>query len=106
MLSSPRHPDSTIRIFSSDDGTLRAARRMSFTTCSAGTFVVTGFFVISTSMWGKDEPHTRRTEITQNWPIGADRGHDAENTAMRSGSCCSPLGWAGFSYCVRFPRTA
>jgi hypothetical protein len=43
MLSSPQRPDNTIRIFSSDECNLCVARRISFTTCSAGAFVVTGF---------------------------------------------------------------
>src|SRR5436190_2078801 len=36
MLSSPRKPDSTMRIFSSAVNCRRVARRISFTTCSAG----------------------------------------------------------------------
>jgi hypothetical protein len=47
---------------------------MSFTTCSAGAFVVTGFFLIFTSMWGQDEPQTLRCAITPNCPKGADGG--------------------------------
>ena len=38
-----------IRIFSSEECSLRVARRMSFTTCSAGALAVTGFFVIFNS---------------------------------------------------------
>src|SRR5881275_2043499 len=38
MLSSPRKPVSTMRIFSSAENCLRVARRISFTTCSAGSF--------------------------------------------------------------------
>jgi hypothetical protein len=38
MLSSPRNPDSTIRIFSSAENWRRVARRISLTTCSAGSF--------------------------------------------------------------------
>ena len=53
---------------------LRVARRMSFTTCSAGDFVVTGFFLISTSMWGQDEPQTLRYAIMPNCSVGADGG--------------------------------
>src|SRR5438128_9052529 len=36
MLSSPRSPDSTMRIFSSAVNCRRVTRRISFTTCSAG----------------------------------------------------------------------
>src|SRR3954468_1877594 len=38
MLSSPRKPVSTMRIFSSAENCLRVARRISFTTCSAASF--------------------------------------------------------------------
>ena len=87
MLSSPRRPDKTIRIFSSEECSLRPshqycvsiagqryARRISFTTCSAGVFVVTGFFIIFNSIWGKDEPQTLRYAITLNCSMGADGG--------------------------------
>ena len=47
---------------------------MSFTTCSAGAFIVTGFFLIFTSMWGQDEPKTLRYAITLNCSMGADGG--------------------------------
>jgi hypothetical protein len=71
MLSSPRRPDSTIRIFYSEECNLRVARRMSFTTCSAGAFVVTGFFIIFNSIWDKDEPQFLRYAITRNCSMGA-----------------------------------
>ena len=81
MLSSPRRPDSTIRIFSSEECSLRVARRISFTTCSAGAFVVTGFagavlrfFIIFNSNWGKDEPQILRYAIMLNCSMGADGG--------------------------------
>jgi hypothetical protein len=67
-------PASTIRIFSSEECSLRVARRISFTTCSAGTFVVTGFFIIFNSNWGKDEPQTLRYAIMLNCSMGADGG--------------------------------
>ena len=38
MLSSPRRPSRTTRIFSSAEWCLRVRRRMSRTTCSAGGF--------------------------------------------------------------------
>jgi hypothetical protein len=38
------------RSISSDECSLRVARRISFTTCSEGAFVVTEFLLISTSM--------------------------------------------------------
>jgi hypothetical protein len=80
--SSPRRPDSRIRIFSSDECNLRVARRMFFTTCSAGALVVTGFagavlrfFIIFNSDWIKDEPQILRYAITPNCSKGADAGH-------------------------------
>src|SRR5262249_5697038 len=46
MLSSPRRPSSTIRIFSSAENFRRAMRRMSFTTFSAGSFTDPDFCLI------------------------------------------------------------
>jgi hypothetical protein len=48
MLSSPRIPDSMIRIFSSAECCFRVARRMSFTTFSAAALCVTDSWLIST----------------------------------------------------------
>jgi hypothetical protein len=69
------------RIFSSEECSLRVARRISFKTCSAGAFVVTGFagavlrfFIIFNSLWGQDEPQTLRYTITLNCSMGADGG--------------------------------
>jgi hypothetical protein len=45
-----------------------------WTTFSAGDFVVTGFVLISTSMWGQDEPKTFRYAIRPNCSVGADGG--------------------------------
>ena len=85
MLSSPRRPDNTIRIFSSEECNLRVARRISLTTCSAGAFVVMGFagavlgfFIIFNSNWGKDEPQTLHYAITQNCSTGADVRHSGK----------------------------
>ena len=47
---------------------------MSFTTCSAGALVVTGFVIIFNSNWGKDEPQTLRYPITLNCSVGGDGG--------------------------------
>jgi hypothetical protein len=57
---------------------------MSFTTCSAGAFVVTGFFIIFNSNWGKDEPQILRYAIMLNCSMGADGGHSGGIT--RGGS--------------------
>src|SRR5271155_5517826 len=56
MLCSPRKPSSTTRIFSSAEYCFRVARRMSFTTCSDDTLVVSDFCLISASPWSYDEP--------------------------------------------------
>src|ERR1700732_4961901 len=46
MLSSPRRPSRTMRIFSSAENCRRVARRMSFTTFSAGSFTGPDFCLI------------------------------------------------------------
>ena len=46
MVSSPRRPYSTIRILSSAEKCRRVARRMSFTTCSAGFLALEDFGLI------------------------------------------------------------
>src|SRR3954452_21142754 len=46
MLSSPRKPVSTMQIFSSAENCRRVARRIPFTTCSAGSFTGPDFFSI------------------------------------------------------------
>ncbi|MCB6180224.1 IS5 family transposase, partial [Rhodobacter sp. Har01] len=50
---------------------------------SAGAFVVTRFFLISTSMWGQDEPQTLRHAITPNCSMGADAGQPDYTTLCR-----------------------
>ncbi len=69
---------------------LRVARRMSFTTCSAGAFVVTGFFIIFNSIWGQDEPQTLRYAIILNCSMGADGGHAATEFVHHTGSAWRP----------------
>src|SRR6516165_5962404 len=56
MLSSPRRPSRTMRILSSAEKCRRVARRMSFTTCSAGAFVGPDFCLIFAPSKGYDEP--------------------------------------------------
>ena len=61
------------------------APQISFTTRLAGAFVVTGFFIIFNSNWGKDEPQTLRYAIMQNCSMGADGGQlfwATENEAL------------------------
>jgi hypothetical protein len=45
---------------------------MSFTTSSAGAFVVTGVFIFFNANWDEDDPQTRHDAITLNYPIGAE----------------------------------
>src|SRR5258707_6997922 len=56
MLCSPRKPSSTMRIFSSAEYCFRVARRMSFTTRSDDTLVVSDFCLICASPLSYDEP--------------------------------------------------
>src|SRR5215469_13965457 len=56
MLSSPRKPSRTMRIFSSAEKCRRVARRMSFTTCSAGALADPDFCLIFAPSKGYDEP--------------------------------------------------
>jgi hypothetical protein len=55
MLSSPRSPSSTMRIFSSAEYCRRVWRRMSFSTCSAGALFDPDFCFIFAPC-GYDEP--------------------------------------------------
>src|SRR5450631_3416303 len=86
MLSSPRRPSSTMRIFSSAENCRRVARRMSFTTLSAGSFTGPDFCLIF-APHGYDEPEILPSK---NHPIcltGADVGHSIEmghRDALRS----------------------
>jgi hypothetical protein len=94
MLSSPRRPDITIWIFSSGEFSLGVARRMALTTCSAGNPVVTGFFLISTSMLGQDEPQTLRYAIRPNCSVGADDGQ-TRHADKRNAEYRRPISPAG-----------
>src|SRR5690606_29535584 len=71
MLSSPRKPSSTIRILSSAEKCRRVARRMSFTTCSAGFLALEdlGFILVPSSA---DETKTLLNSQPQIWDTGAD----------------------------------
>src|SRR5690606_22128479 len=74
MLSSPRKPSSTIRILSSAEKCRRVARRMSFTTCSAGFLALEdlGFILVPSSA---DETKTLLNSQPQIWDTGADGEH-------------------------------
>ena len=72
MLSSPRRPDTTIRIFSSAVYCLRVLRRISQTVPSAGSFLLIDFCLIFVPFGHYDEPEILRYAITSICPKGAD----------------------------------
>src|SRR6202158_6247678 len=74
MLSSPRSPSSTTRIFSSAEKCRRVARRIFFTTCSAGSFAGTDFCLIFAPSKGYDEPEILPSSIRKICLRGADAG--------------------------------
>ena len=51
---------------------------MSFLARWEGDFIVTGFFLISTSMGGQKEPLTLRSALGPNCSVGADEGHECD----------------------------
>ena len=75
MLSSPRRPDTTIRIFSSAVYCLRVLRRISRTVLSAGSFLLINFCLIFVPFGHYDEPEILRYAITSICPKGADVRH-------------------------------
>ena len=78
MLSSPRRPDTTIRIFSSAVYCLRVLRRISRTVLSAGSFLLIDFCLIFVPFGHYDEPEILRYAITSICPKGADVRHTGE----------------------------
>src|SRR4051812_11023038 len=71
MLSSPRKPSSTMRILSSAAKCRRVARRMSFTTCSAGALSGPDFcFIFAPD--GYDDPEILRSRKPAMCLTGAD----------------------------------
>ena len=72
MLSSPRRPDTTIRIFSSAENCLRVLRRISRTVLSAGSLLLIDFRLIFVPFGQHDGPEILRYEITSICPKGAD----------------------------------
>ena len=93
MLSSPRRPDSTIRIFSSAEYCLRVRRRIFRTTCSAGSLAPMDFCLISVPFGHYDEPEILRYENTSACPIGADVRHSTpiQTRSHRSSSVPTTL---------------
>ena len=102
MLSSPRRPSSTMRIFFSAENCRRVARRMSFTTFSADFLNRPGFLSHLRSLKGYDEPEILPTSNCQICLTGADVGHtqrrlqSAKNgNASERISASYPLRWSG-----------
>ena len=81
MLSSPRRPDTTIRIFSSAVYCLRVLRRISRTVLSAGSFLLIDFCLIFVPFGHYDEPEILRYAITSIYPKGADVRHSQPKEA-------------------------
>src|SRR5215204_1146726 len=80
MLSSPRRPSSTMRIFSSAEKGRRVARRMSLTTTSAGSFAGPDVcFIFAPD--GYDEPEILRSGKPLLCLTGADGGQSGHNHA-------------------------
>ena len=77
MLSSPRRPDTTIRIFSSAVYCLRVLRRISRTVLSAGSFLFINFCLVFVPFGHYDEPGILRYAITSICPKGADVRHSS-----------------------------
>ena len=75
MLSSPRRPDTTIRIFSSAEYYLRVLRRISRTVRSAVSLEFIDSCLIFVPFGHDDEPAILRYEITSICPISADVRH-------------------------------
>src|SRR3954468_21116930 len=65
MLSSPRKPVSTMRIFSSAENCRRVARRISFTTCSAGSFTGPDFCPICAPSMATMGQKSSLTQLTR-----------------------------------------
>src|ERR1700683_3290759 len=86
MLSSPRRPSNTMRIFSSAEYCLRVARRMSWTTFSAGSLDDRVCCLIFAPCERYDEPETLPSSICQFCLTSADGGHSAARRGFQNGS--------------------
>src|SRR6476660_6336858 len=75
MLTSPRRPSSTMRIFSSAEYCRRVALRMSRTNFSAPSGLRPFLSVIVIPPWGYDEPGTLAYAISSICPVSADGEH-------------------------------
>src|SRR5262245_54083133 len=75
MLSSPRRPATTIRIFSSAEYCLRVRRRMARTVASAPSFKPFNFWLIFVPFGRCDEPEILRYANPSICSVGADVRH-------------------------------
>ena len=75
MLSSPRRPATTIRIFSSAEYCLRVRRRMSRTVASAPSFKPFNLWLIFVPFGHCDEPEILRSANPSICSVGADVRH-------------------------------
>src|SRR6202050_3837476 len=80
MLSSPRRPSNTMRIFSSAEYCLRVARRMSWTNFSAGSLDDRVCCLIFAPCERYDEPETLPSSICQFCLTSADGGQSPTTT--------------------------
>src|SRR3954469_5557799 len=94
MLSSPRKPVSTMRIFSSAENCRRVARRIPFTTCSAGSFTGPDFCPIcapSMATMGQKSslPQLTRSVSVVLMPDTAGSAYSRRAAAAPAGARCS-----------------
>lgn len=77
IVSSPRSPSRTMRIFSSAPYCLRVTRRMSLMTFSAGALLVPDFCLIFAPLKDYDEPEILPSQLSRFGPVRADAGQRA-----------------------------
>ena len=82
MLSSPRRPDKTIRIFYSAEYRLRVLRRMSRMACSAGSLLLMVFCLIFVPYGHYDQPEKLHYENHPICPKGADGRQKIRNSTV------------------------
>ena len=83
MLSSPRRPDTTIRIFSSAEYCLTVLRRISRTTLSAESLLLNDFWLIFVPFGHYDEPKILPYANTSIGPKDADVRQPEDDDSLR-----------------------
>src|SRR4051794_21853717 len=100
MLSSPRKPVSTMRIFSSAENCRRVARRIPFTTCSAGSFTGPDFCPICAPLMATMGQKSSLPQLTRSVSVvlmpDTDSGSAVQakwvgENIMQIESCCHSL---------------